>query len=210
MRRIKPEKLIGMLFVLALHGAALYGMWSYRIIPPPEEAITLMVSLINPPPPEQPKPPAPKPPEPPKAHPPEPPPEPQRLVAETPAVLPDEPLVYVPPQPPPEPVVEAPPLPPQPVVLSRELAVSCPNRSPPDYPSTSVRMHEQGTVLLRVVLGENGRVESIEVKTSSGYRRLDDSAIRAVKSWKCEPSIQNGVTVRAIAMQPINFTLAGD
>lgn len=217
--RIKGEKLVGLLFVLVLHGAALYGLWSYRIIPTPEEAITLMVNLINPPPPEQPKPPRPEPPKPPKPRPPElPPPEHPHLVVEAPPVLADEPVAFVPPpQPvieappspsPPPPVIEAPPLP-QPVVLSGELSVSCPERSPPHYPKQSTRLNEQGRVVVRVELGEDGRVANAAVKTSSGYRRLDDAALDAVRTWRCKPAMRNGVAVPAVALQPFNFTLEG-
>ena len=206
---LKREQVAGLLFVLMLHGVALYGLWSFRIIPMPVEAITLMVNLINPPPPEQPKPPKPEPPKPPKSRLPDPqPPEHLHLAAETPVVLPDEPVVYVPPPPPPL-VIEAPPLPPQPVVLSNELSVSCPERSPPDYPSLSRRMNEQGKVMLRVVLGEDGRVDNVEVKTSSGYQRLDAAALNTVKTWRCKPAVRNGVAVRAIAVQPLNFILEG-
>ncbi len=210
LRTLKQEQLIGLLFVLALHGAALYEMWSYRIIPTPDEAITLMVNLINPPPPEQPLPPKPKP-EPPKPRPPDPPPpEHIHLAVETPVVLPDDPVVYVPPPPPPPPpVVEVPPLPPQPVVLSNELSVSCPERSPPDYPALSMRMNEQGKVVLRVELGEDGRMVRTEVKTSSGSRRLDEAALNAVKTWRCNPAMRNGAAVRAVALQPFNFILEG-
>lgn len=214
MSRIKGEKLAGLLFVLALHGAALYGLWSYRIIPTPEEAITLMVNLINPPPPEQPKPPRPEPPKPPKPEPLKPPPEHPHLVVEAPPVLPDEPVAFVPPPAPaivapPPPVIEVPPLPPQPVVLSGELSVSCPERSPPNYPKQAVRLNEQGRVVVRVELGEDGRVANAAVKTSSGYRRLDDAALDAVKTWRCKPATRHGVAVPAVALQPFNFTLEG-
>lgn len=204
LRNLKQEQLVGLLFVLVLHGAALYELWSYRIIPTPDDAFAIMVNLINPQPPEQPKPPKP---EPPKQKPePVQPPKPQQLVAEAPVVLPDEPVAYAPPPPP---VVESPPLPPQPVVLSTELSVSCPERSPPDYPALSMRMNEQGKVVLRVELGEDGHVAHTEVKTSSGYQRLDAAALSAVKTWRCQPSMRNGVPVRAVALQPFNFTLEG-
>ncbi|MGC2166375.1 MAG: energy transducer TonB [Gallionella sp.] len=201
---LKREQWAGMLFVLVLHGAALYTLWSYRIIPTPEAAIALMVNLINPPPPEQPKP------EPPKLPPPKPkpiePPKPQQLVAETPVVLPDDPVA---PPPPPEPVIEAPPLPPSPVILSGELSVSCPVRSPPEYPPISKRMNEQGKVVLRVELNENGRVEQVTIKTPSGYARLDAAAVAAVKNWRCKPAMQNGIAVAAVALQPFVFILEG-
>ena len=217
--RIKGEKLAGLLFVLLMHGMALYGLWSYRIIPTPDEAITLMVNLINPPSPEQPKPPQPEPPKPPKLRTIEPPPpEHQHLVVEAPVVLPDEPVAYAPPpSPSPSPavevpqsvptVVEAPSLPPQSVMLPGELSVSCPERSPPDYPMFAKRMNEQGKVVLRVELGEDGRVVNATVKTSSGHQRLDNAALSAVKMWRCKPVIRNGVAVSAVALQPFSFIL---
>jgi protein TonB len=103
-------------------------------------------------------------------------------------------------------VIEAPP---EPVVLASELSVNCPERSPPDYPSQSMRMNEQGKVVLRVELGEDGRVATAEVKTNSGYRRLDEAALNAVKTWRCKPSVRNGVAFRAVALQPFNFVLEG-
>jgi protein TonB len=201
LRHLDRGKLFGLMFVLVLHGAGLYGLWSYRIIPTPDEALVMMVNLINPQAPEQPKP---EPPKPPKPRP-IPPPEHLHLAVEAPAVLPDEPVTYVPP----EPVVVAPPMPAQPVMLSGELSVSCPERSPPNYPARSRRLNEQGRVLLRVELGEDGRVSSVAVKTSSGFPLLDEAATSAVKTWRCKPAIQNGVAVRAVALQPFAFILEG-
>jgi protein TonB len=198
---LKPEQLLGLAFVLAIHGGALYALWSYRIIPTPDEAITLMVNLIKAAPPEQPKPPKPA------VHklpPPEPlPPEHPHLVAETPVVSPEEPVAY---SPPPPPVIEAPP---QPMALIGELSAACPDRYPPEYPAFSKRLNEQGKVILRVVLGEDGLVAGIEVQTSSGYPRLDEAALSAVKTWRCKPSVRNGIAVRAVALQPLNFILQG-
>ena len=168
-----------------------------------------MVNLVNPPPQDQPIPPKPEIPKPPKLQPIEP-PKPQQLAAQAPIVMPDEPLVYVPPAPPPPPpVVESPPLPPQPVTLTNELSVSCVERTPPAYPAISMRMNEQGKVVLRVELGEDGRVARLEVQSSSGYRRLDEAALSAVKTWRCKPATRNGIAAHAVALQPFNFTLEG-
>lgn len=203
MRKLKPEQLSGLLFVMILHGAVLYGLWRYHFIPAPAEAVTLMVDLINPAAPDRPEPPKLRPvtlPKPEHAH----------LVANAPVVKPDESVVpppavveYV--SPPPAPVAPALPLPP--VALKGELSVSCPERSPPDYPSLSMRLNEQGRVVLRVVLGEDGHVAGAEVKTGSGYRRLDDAALNAVKTWRCKPAMRGGVAVPAVALQPFDFIL---
>ncbi len=209
MPKLKQEQLIGLAFVLVLHGAGLYGLWRYKIIPTPDEAVALMVNFINPPAPEQPKPPEPKPR--PIAPPP---PEHVHLAVETPVVLPDEPVVYVPP---PAPVVEAPPpappapqitLPSEPEMLSNELAVMCTNRTVPYYPLASKRLNEQGKAILRVELNEEGKVSKAIVKKSSGFARLDDAALAAVKSWRCKPAMQKGVAVTAAALQSFNFSLS--
>lgn len=204
LRKLTPEQWFGLILVIVLHGAALFVLWSYRILPTPDAAATLMVNLIHPPAPEKPQPEKPKPQ--PKPRPIEP-PKPQQLVAQVPVVLADEPVAALPPD---EPVViEAPPLPPQPVMLSGELSVSCPERSPPSYPSLSMRMNEQGRVVLLVELNTEGRVSSVQVKTASGYRRLDEAAVNAVKGWRCKPAIRHGIPVVTMALQPFVFVLEG-
>ena len=201
LRSYRPEQLAGLAFVLALHGVLLYGLWSYRLLPVPEAVV--MIGLVNPSPPE---PQAPTNAESPKPVPPRPvvQQEPQQLVAAVPEVKPDEPLA---PSPSPPPVVEAPPAPPQPVVLGGELAVSCIERSPPEYPASSRRRNEQGRVVLRVELAEDGRIDGAAVRSSSGSSRLDQAALNAVKAWRCRPVVRNGVAVRAVALQPFNFSL---
>lgn len=201
--RWRQEQCAGLLFVIALHGAAWYGLWSYHIIPTPDEAITLMVDLINPTPHVQPESPVPEPSKPAKTIAP---PTPQPRVAETPVVMPDEPVA---PAPPPAPIVVTPPLPPQPVLLSGELSVSCPERSPPDYPALSRRMNEQGKVVLRVELDVEGQITNVTVSTHSGHPRLDEAAVHAVKSWRCKPALRNGTAVVAVALQPFIFSLEG-
>jgi protein TonB len=211
-QNLKHEQWAGLLFVLALHAGALAALWRLHIIGAPAVPDTLMVEFINPPP-AQSKPPVPEPPKLSKSQPVEP-PEPQQLVADAPVVKPDEPVAYAPPVPP-EPVVVAPPAPPappmpqQPVVLSGELSVSCPERTPPDYPRLSMRMNEQGKVVLHVELEEDGGIVNAQVKTSSGFARLDAAALAAVKTWRCKPVIRNGVAVHAVALQPFNFMLEG-
>ena len=209
------ERLVGLLLVLILHMTALYGLWSARLMPSPEEAATLFVNFIAPPPPpkvEEHK----RLPTPPKPHAIEKPP-PRQLVAQTPVTAPTD---YVAPPPPvkPEPiqvsVATAPviqtPLPAGPVALSSELAVACPQRSPPTYPATSRRLGEMGVVVLRVELSEVGQVALVRVQISSGFDRLDEAALAAVRTWHCTPPTRNGQSVRATALQPFNFVIQGN
>ena len=210
--RAPLERLAGLLFVLALHAAALYGLWSHRLIPSPQDAVTLFVNFIAPPaPPKVEEPTRP----PPKPRPIEK-PEPRQLVAEAPVVAPTD-YVAPPPPPKPAPVIEAPraaaieappaPKPAGPVNLGSELSVACPERTPPAYPSLSRRHNEEGTATLRVELDESGHVVAARVNASSGHARLDEAALAAVRTWRCTPATRNGQTVRAVALQPFKFVL---
>jgi protein TonB len=221
--KYNPIFLPGMLFVLAFHGALLYVLWNQRLIPPPEQVAKIFVNFITMPKveevskvdlpllPSKPKP---------KLRP-KPKPklklvekqQPQQLVPEDPVLSEDE--VITPPSPPvevvetsvPEPVPV--PAPTGPVTLSTELSVTCPELSPPSYPSLSRRLGEEGKLVLRVELDESGYVSTASVVESSSYKRLDEAALAVVKTWRCNPSLRDGHPVRAVALQPFNFVLQG-
>jgi protein TonB len=73
----------------------------------------------------------------------------------------------------------------------------------------SRRQNEQGHVVLRVELDETGRITSVRVEKSSGFKRLDEAGLAAVKHWQCNPATRNGVPTRAVASQPFDFILEG-
>ena len=196
----------GLAIVLLLHFVVLYSLWNLKLIAVPEEMTTLFVNFIAPPAPiktETPKP-VPQPLKPKLIEK----PKPQQMVAETPVVQPTE---YVVSAPKPAPVIEAPamPLPAGPVAMSSELSVACPQREAPKYPPISRRMGEAGLVVLAVELNEQGLVASAKIHRSSGFPRLDEAGLAAVRSWRCTPAQRNGQAVRATALQPFKFVLEG-
>jgi protein TonB len=77
----------------------------------------------------------------------------------------------------------------------------------PDYPALSKRRGETGTAYVRFVVGLSGTIESIELKKSSGYNRLDDAAVAAMHDSACKPYVENGEPVRATYTQPFTFGL---
>ena len=79
----------------------------------------------------------------------------------------------------------------------------------PAYPSLSRRIGEQGKVILRVLVSPDGLPERVELKTSSGSRRLDQAAVDTVKQWKFVPARQGNLKVEAWVLVPIVFTLQG-
>jgi len=87
--------------------------------------------------------------------------------------------------------------------------VACPERRPPTYPPLSRRLGEEGKVVLRVELDEQGSVSSARIATASGFARLDEAAQAAVITWRCTPARRDGQPVRAVALQPFKFILDG-
>ena len=78
----------------------------------------------------------------------------------------------------------------------------------PHYPSLSRRLGEAGTVRLSILVNPDGSVARLELAQSSGYPRLDRSAMETVQSsWKFEPARQDGKPVAAWVIVPIQFTL---
>jgi protein TonB len=75
------------------------------------------------------------------------------------------------------------------------------------YPPLSRRLGEQGRVLLNLYILADGSLGQVVLKQSSGYRRLDDAAITAVKAWKFIPAHQNGAVVAAWYLQNVAFSL---
>jgi len=91
---------------------------------------------------------------------------------------------------------------------SEPVAVGYGSHASVSYPHDSLKAREQGTVMLLVLVGVDGKVEDIRIEKSSGYARLDRAALNAVKLWSFNPARHGGVTERAWAKVPISFTLS--
>jgi len=105
----------------------------------------------------------------------------------------------------------APPAPPAPpsVVQASDLGSRMVAGKAPSYPTESRRKHEQGTVVLTLTLGFDGRVADIGVSRSSGFDRLDQAALAAVRKWRWEPVLQSGQPVMVKGVVEIPFVLQG-
>jgi protein TonB len=80
-------------------------------------------------------------------------------------------------------------------------------RTPVKYPRDALQRHEQGTVILRVLVGADGLPQSVEIEKSSGSRSLDQAARAAVEHWTFQPGTLNGVRAALWARVPIAFDL---
>ncbi len=171
-----------------------------------EEAAPLFVSFIAAPPAPQVQAPPPKPEPLKRRH------EPRLISTPLPSASP----MQTPPQPVhADPVADAaPPAPPAPPAPAVAAPVIPPNfiaayldNPAPEYPRLSRRLKESGKVLLHVRVSPEGHSAQVELSQSSGYERLDQAAIEAVRQWRFVPAKQGEQAVSAWVIVPINFQL---
>jgi protein TonB len=110
------------------------------------------------------------------------------------------------------PVQAAPPT--QASTTSEQLVDSLPqfsadylNNPAPVYPRVSRRLREMGIVTLRVFVAPTGLPTTVELEESSGFTRLDESALQAVRQWKFSPARRAGLAIGAWVSVPIEFSL---
>jgi protein TonB len=78
----------------------------------------------------------------------------------------------------------------------------------PRYPEYARRHEQQGTVTLRVLVGEDGAVLAAKVAESSGYDSLDEAALATIRDrWRFTPARRGGIAVQSWVLVPIRFAL---
>lgn len=79
---------------------------------------------------------------------------------------------------------------------------------PPRYPPSALSRRLEGDVELLILIGVDGRPETVTVTRSSGHAVLDRAAREHVlRRWVFEPSLRGGIAVPAYARVPVRFTL---
>ncbi len=79
---------------------------------------------------------------------------------------------------------------------------------PPRYTADLLRDRAQGTVMLQVLVGVDGKPLEVTIHRSSGNRRLDRLAQQQVLDrWTFRPAMRDGSAVQAIGLVPIDFRL---
>lgn len=71
----------------------------------------------------------------------------------------------------------------------------------------SRRLGEQGQVLLRVWVEADGRPAKVEIGHSSGFDRLDRTALQAVQRWRFVPGQRAGLPEAMWTEVPLQFVL---
>ncbi len=77
----------------------------------------------------------------------------------------------------------------------------------PVYPQSSRSQREEGRVMVLVVINTDGTIEKATVVQSSGYSRLDQAALDALRRVHFKPVKRNGVAITVQAKIPFDFNL---
>ena len=78
----------------------------------------------------------------------------------------------------------------------------------PAYPRDALIAGAEGTVTLRVLVGEDGSPLEVSIERSSGNRSLDNAArSQVLRRWKFQPATDNGHPVQAYGLIPVDFKL---
>jgi protein TonB len=76
----------------------------------------------------------------------------------------------------------------------------------PEFSEEARKAKYQGTVVLTIEVGEDGKLRGLRVVRGLGLG-LDEKAIEAVSRWKFRPALKNGRAVPASARVEVNFRL---
>ncbi len=76
------------------------------------------------------------------------------------------------------------------------------------YPRTSFSMGEQGTVMVRILIGAKGLPLKAELQKTSGFERLDQAALEYVMQSRYKPGTLNGVPNEMWMGRSVTYTIA--
>lgn len=78
----------------------------------------------------------------------------------------------------------------------------------PRYPDRARTKGWEGTVLLRILVDEDGRAKLIQINRTSGFEALDDAALETVRHWRFYPAHYGERRIESWVKIPIIFRLA--
>lgn len=82
-------------------------------------------------------------------------------------------------------------------------------RVDPRYPSKALKRRVEGYVIMRFTIDATGRPKDVEVIEAEPQRMFEREAIRALKKWKYQPKVEDGVSIEQFGQTAkVEFKLA--
>ena len=76
-----------------------------------------------------------------------------------------------------------------------------------DYPKLSLRLGEEGRVVVRVTVGPDGKPTAPTIAKTSGFDRLDRAGVATVMRWRFKPGTRGGAAEAMSVLVPVDFKL---
>jgi periplasmic protein TonB len=102
-------------------------------------------------------------------------------------------------------VIETPPAPPPLIGARRDPRHEA--NFQPDYPSSKLRLEEEGRVTVRVLVGADGRVKAVEPIGSPDPAFLAATRKQALSRWRFKPATRGGTPEEQWITQSVTFTI---
>ncbi|UCD19458.1 MAG: TonB family protein [candidate division WOR-3 bacterium] len=95
------------------------------------------------------------------------------------------------------------PPPPKPSIITRAEPVS---RVQPRYPAAALEFQASGTVVVRVLVGTDGRVKEAAILNSFGNPACEQAALDAARRWEFTPATKDGTPFEQRVSIPFTFS----
>jgi periplasmic protein TonB len=75
------------------------------------------------------------------------------------------------------------------------------------YPDAAKRANEEGRCVVQMTVAIDGRISGAVINSSSGFARLDEACLSAVRGQRMVPATENGKPVEKTVTMPITWKL---
>lgn len=99
--------------------------------------------------------------------------------------------------------------PPKPVLTAIEVDPHYRGNFQPEYPAAEQVMQREGVVVVRVLVGADGRVKQVEQVSATSPAFFDATRRKALSSWRFRPATRDGVPYPDWKQLTLRFVLQG-
>lgn len=100
------------------------------------------------------------------------------------------------------------PPPPPPVIVGSQYDSRFNNVLQPPYPADRIRAGESGRVVVRVLIGADGRVKQVEYVSGANGSFFESTQRQALSKWRFKPATRDGVPFEQWKTMSLRFELA--
>jgi len=97
--------------------------------------------------------------------------------------------------------------PPPPVLIDPQVDGRYAGYLQPEYPSQDRRMGTQGRVVVRVLIGVDGRVKEVEKVSAATDSMFEATRRQALGKWRFKPGTRDGVPIEAWRTMSLSFVI---